>query len=79
MTLGTLKIVRKVVYHKHVRNVYAATIGVQSTSRTVLVGALLIVVGGGWIALRALRQPSIGVVDVQAQPRVKQPPGDRRA
>src|SRR5215208_7024474 len=28
--------------------VYAATIGVQSTPRTVLVGALLIVVGGRW-------------------------------
>jgi hypothetical protein len=50
--------------------VYAATIGVQSTPRTVLVGTLLIVVGGGWIALRALRRPSIGV-DIQAQPRVK--------
>jgi hypothetical protein len=51
--------------------VYAATIGVQSTPRTVLVGALLIVVGGGWMALRALRRPSIGVVDVQSRPRVR--------
>jgi hypothetical protein len=51
--------------------VYAATIGEQSTPRTVLVGALLIVVGGGWMALRALRRPSTGVVGVQTQPRVQ--------
>lgn len=51
--------------------VYAATIGEQSTPRTVLVGALLIVIGGGWMALRALRRPSTGVVGAQAKPRVQ--------
>ena len=51
--------------------VYAATIGEQSTPRTVLVGALLIVVGGGWMALRALSRPSTGVVGAQAKPRVQ--------
>ena len=50
--------------------VYAATIGPASTPPTVLVGALLVVVGGGWISLRAMRQPSTHV-GVEAQPRVK--------
>lgn len=35
--------------------VYAATIGPASTPPTVLVGAVLVVVGGGWIAFRAMR------------------------
>jgi hypothetical protein len=51
--------------------VYAAITGVQSTPRTVLVGALLLVIGGGWMALRALRRPSAGAVGVRAQPRVQ--------
>jgi hypothetical protein len=54
--------------------VYAATIGPASTPPTVLVGALLVVVGGGWIAGRAMRQPSASTqeeVGVEAQPRVK--------
>lgn len=51
--------------------VYAALIGVQSTPRTVLVGALLLVIGGGWIALRALRRPSTQTVGVSAQARVQ--------
>jgi hypothetical protein len=51
--------------------VYAATIGVQSTPRTVLVGALLMVIGGGWMALRALRRPASETVAVTAQPRVQ--------
>ena len=51
--------------------VYAATIGPASTPPTVLVGALLVVVGGGWISLRALRQPSTHEVGVETQPRVK--------
>ena len=51
--------------------VYAATIGVQSTPRTVLVGALLIVIGGGWMAWKALRRPSPKTVGVGAQPRVQ--------
>ena len=52
--------------------VYAATIGSQSTPPTVPVGALLLMVGGGWIALRAMRQPSTQEgVGVGARPRVK--------
>jgi hypothetical protein len=52
--------------------VYAATIGPRSTPPTVLVGALLVVVGGGWIAWRAMRQPSTQQeVGVEAQPRVR--------
>ena len=51
--------------------VYAATIGPASTPPTVLVGALLVVVGGGWIAWRAMRQPSTQEVGVEPQPRVK--------
>ena len=51
--------------------VYAAVIlGVQSTPRTVLVGALLIVVSGAWIALSVLRRPS-AVAAGAAQPRVR--------
>jgi hypothetical protein len=38
--------------------VYAATIGPASTPPTVLVGALLIVIGGTWMAWSVLRQPS---------------------
>ena len=51
--------------------VYAATIGPASTPPMVLVGALLVVVGGGWIAWRAMRQPSTREVGVEAQSRVK--------
>ena len=51
--------------------VYEATIGPASTPPTVLVGALLVVVGGGWIAWSAMRQPSTTHVGVEAQPRVK--------
>ena len=52
--------------------VYAVVIlGVQSTPPTVLVGAFLLVVSGGWMALRALRRPSTGTVGVGAQPRVQ--------
>jgi hypothetical protein len=52
--------------------VYAAVIlGVQSTPRTVLVGALLLVVAGAWMAWSALRQPSAGTAGVEAQPRVR--------
>jgi hypothetical protein len=51
--------------------VYAATIGPQSTPPTVLVGALLVVIGGGWIAWSVLRRPSDEVAGVQAQPRVQ--------
>ena len=51
--------------------VYAATLGSQSTPRTVLVGAALLVAGGGWIAWKALRRSSTGTVGVRAQPRVQ--------
>ena len=52
--------------------VYAAVIlGVQSTPPTVLLGALLLVISGVWMALRVLRRPSAGAVGVQAQPRVQ--------
>jgi hypothetical protein len=51
--------------------VYEATIGPASTPPTVLVGALLVVVGGGWIAWRAIRQPPTQEIGVALQPRVK--------
>lgn len=51
--------------------VYAMTIGAASTPPTVLVGALLIMIGGGWMAFSVLRRPSGAAVGVQAQPRVK--------
>jgi hypothetical protein len=50
--------------------VYEATIGPASTPPTVLVGALLVVIGGGWIAWRAMHQPSTHTGD-EAQPRAK--------
>jgi hypothetical protein len=39
--------------------VYAATIGPASTPPTVLVGALLIVISGGWIAWSVIRDPKV--------------------
>jgi hypothetical protein len=52
--------------------VYAAVIlGVQSTPRTVLVGALLIVISGAWMAWAVLGRPSTEAVGVTAQPRVR--------
>jgi hypothetical protein len=53
--------------------VYAvAILGVQSTPPTVLVGALLMVVGGAWMAWSVLRRPSAEtVVGVGAQPSVQ--------
>jgi drug/metabolite transporter (DMT)-like permease len=50
--------------------VIAATV-TGSTPPTVLVGALLIVIGGAWIALSVLRRPSVETVGVQAQPRMQ--------
>jgi hypothetical protein len=38
--------------------VYAATIGPASTPPTVLVGAVMLVVGGGWMAWSVLRRSS---------------------
>ena len=44
----------------------------SSTPVTVLVGAVLLVISGGWIAWSVLRKPSAGAVGVhQAQPRVR--------
>jgi hypothetical protein len=51
--------------------VYEATIGPASTPPTVLVGAALVVAGGGWLAWSVLRRPSAGVVGVGAQARVQ--------
>jgi ABC-type nickel/cobalt efflux system permease component RcnA len=42
-----------------------------STPRTVLVGAVLIAISGGWIAWRVMRQPSSQVVGAEAQSRVQ--------
>ena len=39
--------------------------------RTVLVGALVLVVGGWWIAWSVLRQSSAGAAGVAAQPRLR--------
>jgi hypothetical protein len=43
----------------------------NSTPRTVLVGALLIVVSGGWIAWSVQRRPTASAVGVAVQPRVR--------
>jgi len=51
--------------------VYEATIGPASTPPTVLVGALLLVISGSWIAWSVLRGPSAAAVGGQAQPRVR--------
>jgi hypothetical protein len=51
---------------------YALIIGVRSTPPTVLVGALLIVISGGWIAWSVLRKPSRQLV-ADVQPRVQSP------
>ena len=53
--------------------VYAAVIlGVQSTPRTVLLGALLIVISGAWMVWGALSRPSgAQAVGAAAQPRVR--------
>jgi hypothetical protein len=50
---------------------YALAIGVRSTPPTVLVGALLIVIGGAWMAWSVLRRPNAEAVGVQAQPSVQ--------
>jgi hypothetical protein len=52
--------------------VYAAVIlGVQSTPRTVLLGALLIMISGAWMALSVLRRPFAEAAGAAAQPRVR--------
>jgi len=42
-----------------------------STPPTALVGAMLVVISGGWIAWSVMRQPSSQVVGPEAQPRVR--------
>jgi len=51
--------------------VYAARIGPQSTPPTVLVGAMLLVISGGWIVLGVLRRSLAEKVGVAAQSRVQ--------
>ncbi len=50
---------------------YAATVGAKSTPPTVLVGAVLVVISGAWMAYSVLRRPSAQAVSVGAQPRVQ--------
>jgi hypothetical protein len=51
--------------------VYAATIGPASTPPTVLVGSLLIVISGAWMAFSVLSRPSVEAVGAVAQARVR--------
>ena len=51
--------------------VYAVTLGSNSTPPTVVVGALLIVVSGGWMAWSVLRGLSTMSVSAGARPRVQ--------
>jgi hypothetical protein len=51
--------------------VYASTIGPASTPPTVLVGAVVVVISGAWMAWSALRRPSAKPSVVAAQPRVR--------
>ena len=51
--------------------VYALTIGAQSTPPTVPAGAVLLVIGGAWMAWSVLRRPSTETVVATAQPRVQ--------
>ncbi len=51
--------------------VYALTLGAQRTPPTVPVGAVLLVIGGAWMAWSVLHRPSAQAVGVQAQPRVQ--------
>ena len=43
----------------------------SSTTPTVLVGAVLIVISGGWIAWSVMRRSTTGTVGIKAQPRVQ--------
>jgi hypothetical protein len=47
------------------------TIGAQATPPTVPAGAVLLAIGGGWMALSVLRGPSAATVGVGGQPRVQ--------
>jgi hypothetical protein len=46
-------------------------IGADSTPPTVPAGAVLLVIGGAWIAYSVLREPSTAAVGVGAQPRIQ--------
>ncbi len=46
-------------------------IGADSTLPTVPMGAVLLVIGGAWMAYRVLRGPSAEAVSLRAQPRVQ--------
>ena len=46
-------------------------IGADSTPPTVPTGAVLLVIGGAWMAYSVLGRPSTRTVGVQAQPRVQ--------
>ena len=51
---------------------YAMTIGAQATAPTVPAGAVLLTIGGAWMAYSVLRQPSEETISVVgAQPRVQ--------
>jgi hypothetical protein len=51
---------------------YAMTIGAQATPPTVPAGAVLLTIGGAWMAYSVLRQPSAETISVVgAQPRVQ--------
>jgi hypothetical protein len=50
--------------------VYAMTLGAASTPPTVLVGAVLVVVSGAWMAWSVLRQPA-SHPRAEARPRVQ--------
>jgi hypothetical protein len=51
--------------------VYALTLGAQRTPPTVAMGAVLLVIGGAWMAYSVLREPATAAVGVGAQPRVQ--------
>jgi uncharacterized membrane protein YgdD (TMEM256/DUF423 family) len=51
--------------------VYALVLDTQQTPPTVPMGAVLLVVGGAWMAFRVLREPSSATVGVGAQPKVQ--------
>jgi uncharacterized membrane protein YgdD (TMEM256/DUF423 family) len=46
-------------------------IGADSTPPTVPTGAVLLVMGGAWMAYSVLRRPSTEAVGIQAQPRMQ--------
>jgi hypothetical protein len=50
---------------------YAMTIGAQATPPTVPAGAVLLTIGGAWMAFSVLRRPSAETIGVGAQPSVQ--------